>query len=399
MKKKNAATICMAGVLSAALLLGGCGNDKEPDSQGSSDTVEQGTESSQETESVQQSEGTENEEQPASGETQMWDGYYQDTSTGTMSFVRFNEDGSYYCSYFDKAVVDAGMWELLDEEMEYSVDAGPDGDANTVEDNTKATAAQVVAMTSYQSGETVKIAYVDDQLCDMSMAGLANHRNLAHDSAYAYNPATDETPIQLYVFYAGNSIGSNITLSHDRSFVDVTGDTFMDGTWEMGEAGVYSLTYSDSSEAVLTVDPSGKSAVLEKADGSQLELSYTFEEEGEAGAVVTSMRAEDQQVGLPMSVALRLDCLGDGTCQLIVEVAQTGQEMLVDQGTYTVTETYKYQFVFDQAGELESVPDYANASEAGLDMTLAYKADIVLEADGQTAQFNIDSVLEGKVTP
>lgn len=233
-----------------------------------------------------------------------------------MSFVHFNEDGSYYSSYFDKAVVDAGVWEVLDEELEYSVDAGPDGDANTVEDNTKAAAAQVVALTSYQTGETVKIAYVDDQLCDMSMAGLANHRNLAHDAGYAYNPATDETSIQLYVFYAGNSIGSNITLSHDRSFVDVTGDTFM-----------------------------------------------------------------------------------DVTCKLVVEVAQTGQEMQLDQGTYTITETFKFQFVFDNAGELESVPDYENAGEQGLDMTLAYKADILIEEGGQSQQFNIDSELAGTYVP
>lgn len=317
-----------------------------------------------------------------------------------MSFVHFNEDGSYYSSYFDKAVVDAGVWEVLDEELEYSVDAGPNGDANTVEDNTKAAAAQVVALTSYQTGETVKIAYVDDQLCDMSMAGLANHRNLAHDAGYAYNPATDETSIQLYVFYAGNSIGSNITLSHDRSFVDVTGDTFMDGTWEMGETGTYALTYSDGTEGTLTVDASGKTAVLEKTGADALDLSYTYEEGGEeAGEVTTVLRAEDQQVGLPMAVALRLDCLSDGTCKLVVEVAQTGQEMQLDQGTYTITETFKIQFVFDNAGELESVPDYENAGEQGLDMTLAYKADILIEEGGQSQQFNIDSELAGTYVP
>lgn len=393
MKKKNVIAICMAGALSAAMLLGGCGDSESASKQ---DPL-----STEKTEQTEKTEGTENAgetEQASSGEAQMWDGYYQDTSTGLLSFIHFNEDGTYYSNYFENAVVDAGVWEILDEELEYSVDAGPDGDANTVEDNTKSIASQVVAMTSYQSGETVKVAYVDDQLCDMSMAGLANHRNLAHDPEYAYNPAVDETPITLFVFYADNNIGSNITVSHDKSFVDVTGDAFMDGTWEMSGAGVYELTYSDGSGAVLTVDASGKSAVLEKTDGSALELSHTYKEEGDS-EVATSLRAEEQQVGLPMSVALRLDCLTDGTCKLIIEVAQTGQEIQVDQGAYTVTETYKYLFSFDNAGDMESVPDYANASEAGLDMTLTYQADIEVEADGQVMSFSIDSVLEGKVAP
>lgn len=383
MRRKSMA-IMMAAALCASMLLAGCG-------------VEQAAPQA-ETAAVQ--EKTAESEEEASGEVQMWDGYYKEDSTGLLSFVHFNEDGTYYAKYFDGGVMEAGTWKLLDEEMEYFADGGADEDFNTEEDNAKATAAQVVELTSYADGKAVKIAYENDQLCDMSLGGMANHRTMTHDAEYAYNPDTDETAIELFVFYADNNIGSNFILSHNRTFVDVTGDVFLDGSWEMKEAGVYVLTYADGSEAALTVAQDGKSAVLAKADGDEVELKDTYEETGDlSDAVVLSLTAEDAQVGLPMGVNLRVDIYSDNTCKLIVEVEQVDAELVADEGTCTLdTSNYKYTFNFEKAGELVSEPDYANATAEGMGMTLSYKADTEVEFSGNLTPLSIDAVLEGEVT-
>lgn len=44
-----------------------------------------------------------------------------------MSFVRLNEDGTYYAKYFDGGVMEAGTYRVLDEDMEYYADGGTDG--------------------------------------------------------------------------------------------------------------------------------------------------------------------------------------------------------------------------------------------------------------------------------
>lgn len=383
MKRKSMA-IMMAAALCASMLLAGCGAEQAA-SQAETDAVQEETAES---------------EEEASGEAQMWDGYYKEDSTGLLSFVHFNEDGTYYAKYFDGGVMEAGTWKLLEEEMEYFADGGADEDFNTEEDNAKATAAQVVELTSYADGKAVKIAYENDQLCDMSLGGMANHRTMTHDAEYAYNPDTDETAIELFVFYADNNIGSNFILSHNRTFVDVTGDAFLDGSWEMKEAGVYALTYADGSEAALTVAQDGKSAVLSKADGDEVELKDTYEETGDlSDAVVLSLTAEDAQVGLPMGVNLRVDIYSDDTCKLIVEVEQVDAELEADQGTCSLdTSNYKYTFHFEKAGELVSEPDYANATPEGMGMTLSYKADTEVEFSGNLTPLSIDAVLEGEVT-
>lgn len=118
----------------------------------------------------------------------LWDGYYTDNSTGLLSFVRFNEDGTYYAKYFEGSVLEAGVWELVEEPTTYQV---------SFESTETKDSAQTIIMTSYSSGTPVRVAYVDDQLCDMSLGGMANHRTLAHDAEYAYNPATDKIAIQL----------------------------------------------------------------------------------------------------------------------------------------------------------------------------------------------------------
>lgn len=381
MKRKHISAIVLSVVLGMSTFLGGCGNREE-------------TTTAPE-ESIKTEEGTESASE-VRGEVQMWDGYYEDTSTGLLSFIHFYEDGTYYAKYFDGSVLDAGTYQVLEEEMEYNADSGADGDFGTEDDNTKATASHVVEMTSYQSGTAVKVAFTDDQLCDMSLGGMANHRTLTHNAEYVYDPDVDETAIELFVFYADNNIGSNFILSHNRTFVDVTGDTFQDGSWEMTEAGTYTLIYSDGTEAVLTVGADGRSAILTKSGGDELALKDTYEEGGDlSGAVILSLVAEDVEAGLPMGVDLRLDCYGDNTCKLIVEVSQIGAEIEADQGTYSVTESYQYTFNFVNAGNVAGTPDYASATENSLDVAAVYKADMEVEFNGSVTPLSIDSELKG----
>ena len=391
MKKKIVGSL-LASVLCVAMLLSGCGNNE----QGGESTNQPGSTADESTKQPGSSEENRENAGSESDGVQMWDGYYSDMSTGLLSFIHFYEDGTYYSFYFGGGVLDAGTWMLLDEEMEYSVDEGPDGDANTLEDNTMATAPQVIEVTSYKSGETIRMAYNEDQICDISLAGMANHRNLIHEADYPYNPSTDELPIELFVFYANNNIGSNFILNHDRTFLDATGDVIATGSWEMLGAGSYSLSFSDNTTATLTVEADGASGTLAKADGSTVALRDTYGEAAEgADVLVLRLTAEDAQVGLPMGVTLRLDCYGDNTCKLIVEVAQVGAELEADQGTYTVSETYQYTFNFENAGEIVGTPDYSSATENSLDIAAVYQADVETEFSGNITPLSINSELKG----
>lgn len=369
-------TLSLLTVLALLLcLLAACGGDPQPS--GSPDNSPSGSESPS----------------PApSGEAQvnLWDGYYTDNSTGLLSFVHFNEDGTYYAKYFEGSVLEAGIWELVDESTNYQV---------SFESTETADSTQTIIMTSYSSGTPVRVAYVDDQLCDMSLGGMANHRTLTHEADYPYNPDTDELAIQLYVFYANNDIGANFILNHDRSFEDVTGDTFDSGKWEMTGAGAYKLTYDSGDTAGLVVDASGKSATLTRGDGSVLELKDDYKAGNDSDVQVMSLRAEDVEVGLPMKVNLRIDGYKDGSCKLIVEVAQVGAELLADEGTFAVSEAMKPTFHFNLAGDIEGTPDYTGATESGIPFAVTYAGNVEPEFNGTNTPMAIDSEFTGMYNP
>lgn len=352
-------------------LLAACGNNETNDPSNSPDTSGQPSES-----------------QPA--QVNLWDGYYTDESTGMLSFVRLNEDGTYYAKYFDGGVMDAGLWELVEEATTYQVSF----ESTETKDST-----QTIILTSYSTGTPVRVAYVDDQLCDMSLGGMANHRTLEHKADYAYDPAVDEVAIQLYVFYANNDIGANFILNHDRTFEDVTGDTFASGKWEMNGTGEYKLTYDGGDTASLTVDPSGKSAVLTKADNTTVELKDDYREGDDSAVQVMNLRAEEVEVGLPMKVNLRIDGYKDGSCKLIVEVAQVGAELLADEGTFEVSEAMKPTFHFNLAGDIEGEPDYAGATESGIPFNVTYTGSVEPEFNGANTPMAIDSAFTGTYNP
>ena len=142
---------------------------------------------------------------------------------------------------------------------------------------------------------------------DMSLGGLGNHRNLRHKADYAYVAENEEMPIEIAVCFAGGSTGSAITLAHDGSFVDATGDELLDGTWKQEGTSEYTLTYADGTEGSLKIADDKKTAEL--ARGEEKVTVETMEEEGSA----FTLSNPSVEVGVPITVELRLDCAADGT--------------------------------------------------------------------------------------
>lgn len=233
--KKKLVAMCMLFALGMTTVMSGCGKEQEKNA----------------------------EEQKK--ENPLVTGVYKAEEADLLnSFVRFNEDGTYYAKYFDGGILEAGTYELLDEEMEYFTSPGADEDYATEEDNEKAVASQVVVLTTYQ-GNVQKVAYAEDALKDMTLGGFAGHRNLPHNADYEYDPAVDELPVAIVSLCADDDAGASLTLYHDKTFVDYTGETGEEGTWEKNEDGTYSLT-SEDAVYTLEVADDGNSAEYNKAD-------------------------------------------------------------------------------------------------------------------------------------
>ena len=224
---------------------------------------------------------------------------------------------------------------------------------------------------------------------DMSLGGLGNHRNLRHKADYTYVAENEEMPIEIAVYFAGGSTGSAITLAHDGSFVDATGDELLDGTWKQEGTSEYTLTYADGTEGSLKIADDKKTAEL--ARGEEKVTVETMEEEGSA----FTLSNPSVEVGVPITVELRLDCAADGTCELFLVVSQINAEISIDKGTYTMSDVAKGGFEFEKAGACEAMPDYETATDNGVDVNLSYKANMSVELNGQSSDIRIDAVLTG----
>lgn len=129
---------------------------------------------------------------------------------------------------------------------------------------------------------------------------------------------------------------------------------------------------------------------------NRVKQEKAYENRGDfSGTVIMSLTAENVQVGLPMDVTLRLDCYGDNTCRLVLEVVQFGVELDADQGTYHVSKAKKFAFHFENAGEVTGEPDYASATENSIDVTAAYKAELEERFNGSMTVLTIDARVKG----
>ena len=317
-----------------------------------------------------------------------------------FTWIKFYEDGTYYEKDFGGGMLSAGTYELLNEGTEYMEDS--DGDKMAMEGDPVKTSEQTVILTDYQTGSARRIAYVDDALVDMTIGnGVSNHRTLLHDTEYPFDENTDVIAIQLFVFYANNDAGANFILNHNRTFEDVTGDFFDDGTWDMTAPGEYELTYSDGSKANLSIQDGGKNASLTRADGTVTELKDDYKEDL-SFSVVKQMELRNEEVaveGLPMSVALRLDAYSDGSAQLVVEIAAIGAELIAETGTFEADAAMHVTFHFEKAGDLAGTPDYAGVVDNTIPITVQYAAEVEPEFNGAPTAMKLDAELTGMFDP
>ncbi len=329
-------------------------------------------------------------EAPATGLTA---GRYEwkDPQADLETFIRFNDDGTYYAFFFGGGVIEAGTYELLDESIEYYINGGADEDFETVEDNETATAEQTVVLYNYSGGEQ-KIAYTEDELRDFSLGGMSNHQTMDHKADFEYDPA-NEQPVIVRQYYFGGEAGSNLILYHDKSFLDYTGDIGEEGTWVMNGDGSFTLTSADNGDAEYTLVGTETGAAYTK-NGETIDLSATAGDQ----AVMVFMVEGLEGTGLPMAVDMHIDCMADGTVAAYVYVAAVDADLLVDSGTYTVEEVYKYTFNFETAGEIQGEPDFATATDSSLEVNVPYKADVVANFNGSETPLTIDAVLNGTVT-
>jgi hypothetical protein len=306
------------------------------------------------------------------------------------TYIKFNGDGTYYAFFFGGGVIEAGTYEVVDEAVEYFADAGADGDYATAEDNTVETSEQAVVFTSYE-GKTQTVAYVDNELRDMELGGMSSNQTAIHNPEFEYDPANEQAVVVRQYFFDGQE-GASLTLYHNKTFVDYTGEIGDEGTWEMNDDGSFTLTSTENDDAEYTLTGDQAAASYEKGSET-LELSATA---GDAAVMV--FEAKEIQVGLPMPVDMRLDLMADGSVKAFIYVAAVDADLEVDAGTYTVADIFNYTFTFETAGEIAGEADFATATESSVEVNVPYKADVTADFQGTETPMSIDTVLNGVVT-
>jgi hypothetical protein len=306
------------------------------------------------------------------------------------TYIKFNGDGTYYAFFFGGGVIEAGTYEVVDEAVEYFADAGADGDYATAEDNTVETSEQAVVFTSYE-GKTQTVAYVDNELRDMELGGMSSNQTAIHNPEFEYDPANEQAVVVRQYFFDGQE-GASLTLYHNKTFVDYTGEIGDEGTWEMNDDGSFTLTSTENDDAEYTLTGDQAAASYEKGSET-LELSATA---GDAAVMVFEVK--EIQVGLPMPVDMRLDLMADGSVKAFIYVAAVDADLEVDAGTYTVADIFNYTFTFETAGEIAGEADFATATESSVEVNVPYKADVTADFQGTETPMSIDTVLNGVVT-
>lgn len=321
----------------------------------------------------------ENTDEPApAGEAKITDGYYATEISGLPCFYHFSEDGTYYGYFFDGGVTDAGTYEVLDKSADYYETY----DGDTPDESSKKTAPQVVAVTSYTSGTVLEIPFDGDKLCDFTAGGMSNHVFMEHDAAFAYNADDMEPAIAVQTLYANNDAGMTLTLYHNRTFVDYTGDKRVGGSWDQTADG-YTLTSEEGDTLTLTLTGDGadytKGGETVSLSGKLMAGEVVAEFAPEAAVPVSGIPGMEG----PTDCEVKLLVYGNDTMELITDVF--GNEVIVDKGTYTLDVSGPipaYTFAFESAGEVVSEPDYASATESSINLGLTYAVtDAACSAD------------------
>jgi len=175
-------------------------------------------------------------------------------------------------------------------------------------------------------------------------------------------------------------------LYHNRTFNDYT-TAGEDGTWDMA-GGSYTLTSSDGNVYTLTVSENGKMANYVKG-GDTLELSSTTSD------ALYTFEAVTMPDGLPMEIDIELRCKPDGSVEVVIMHDMMGV-IAIDKGTFVIENMVFISFELENGGAFAGEPDFASATESGINVSVPYKADVHLADFGMDLSF--DCVLEGAIT-
>lgn len=212
-----------------------------------------------------------------SGDAEITDGIFEESVSGSQplySFMHFYENGIFYKElYADPAWtfrgqnMGIGEWELVDTGTEYTVN----GETKTSEQSVKITNYDWTGDAAY---ETQTLAYADGVIYgvyvrtassgDIVSATLAQKTGTDADAIIE-----EEQPYEVERYEIEDRSNRYVSLRHNGQF-QVAMDSpvgFGEGTWALGEDGVYTLTFSsDNSTATLTVGADGQTATFKKGD-------------------------------------------------------------------------------------------------------------------------------------
>ena len=327
---------------------------------------------------------------PEPEEPKITDGwfFYQGPRTGDLPcFIRFNEDGTYFAKFFGGGVMEAGNWELVDKEMDFIADFGPDNEPGTADDVIE-TASQVIIFTNFATGARQEVAFDGSRLLDFSLGGMSHHNTLVHVPDYDYNPDVEEIALAVQMFFYDNDFGASLTLYHNRTFNDFT-TSGESGTWVL-DNGVFLLTTDTGQVYTLTVSENGRTAVYVKGSET-LELSSTVSD------ALYTFEAAFTPEHLPVELDVFLICKPDGTAEVVVSHDMIGN-VVVDTGTWVIENMVFITFELEFGGTLNGDPDFASATEQGITVEIAYAADVMLATPDFEMPLDIDVVFIGQIT-
>ena len=266
-------------------------------------------------------------------------GYYTGNIGSMTAFFHFNEDGTYYCVFYDGGMTDAGTYTVVDAALDYYTEY--DGDAKEFVEASKKTADKYIELTSYGDGVTEnQLPLVDNQIASVNTS-MTHCIALTKDDSFN-DPNGLETNFRYVIaqLYAENNSVKVFTLYHDMSYEDLTGDLMADGTFTIDGDGVYTLTDSATNAvSTLTVKEDG-TAVLKAGDEEKTLRSAILSDrvfEGEFELTTVVGETIDIIQGQTASVVLNCNA-ADGTYVLNAHLEMysgaVALDFVLDEGTY-----------------------------------------------------------------
>lgn len=269
----------LTALMVSTVMLAGCEKAEEPEMQ---------TEVTQEAVSSEKVEETTPEPEEEMDVPDWSIGSYERNVQDTyMCTFVFHADGTFYYSKLNDGSQTAGTWELMEGELEYTVD------------EETFTAQQYFVFTHYD-GFVEQVPFVEDVLYNLQIQGFAS--NFTHNKEGIIAPE-DEFPVTVFEYVLEGDDYSTIKLQHNGFYVD-TIDAYYEGTWQK-EVNVYTLTPDEEdSTCTLTVADDAMSAVYVSLDGTEYNVVMPMPE----GPVVL-MTFEGE--------SLTMDVYDDGTCAVL----------------------------------------------------------------------------------